>query len=282
MTGQREAAAEPWARLRHLRGLLIDLDGVVYRGDHPLPGVPEAFVRLQQSRFPFVLITNNSTLSVDAFQAKLERMGIHVDSGQILTSAEATADFLARLAPTGGRVFIIGEQGLRSAVLARGFEASAQRPDFVVVGMDRQFDYAKLALALRAIRAGARLIGANPDATLPTEAGELPGAGALLAAISAASGAQPTIVGKPAPALFELAARRLALPPQAVGVVGDRLDTDILGARHAGMFSVLVLTGITSTSALKEAQVRPDLVMRSLAELIDRLLGCVGASPGDG
>ncbi|MBI4492321.1 MAG: HAD-IIA family hydrolase [Chloroflexi bacterium] len=255
------------------RGLLVDLDGVVYIGERPIPGAAEFFARLRERGVPFVLITNNSTQTPAQFVEKLARMGIRVHTEEVLSSAEATGAYLARVARPGARVYLIGEAGLRAALAARGFQEDERRPEVVAVGLDRAFDYRKLTLAIRAVQAGAQLIGANPDVTLPTEEGDAPGSGAFLAAISAATGVQPTIVGKPEPTMLEYGASQLGLLPAEVGVVGDRLDTDILGAKRAGMVAILVLTGVASQADLERSSIQPDLVVDDLPGLGAWLLG---------
>lgn len=247
-----------------IRGLLIDLDGVVYIGNTPIAGVRDFFARLRRHGLPFRLITNNSTQTPAQFAVKLAGMDISVSEAEVLTSAEATGDYLAQHAPVGARVLLIGEQGLRIALSRRGFRLDERPAQLVVVGLDRTFDFEKLTEAIRAVQAGASLIGTNPDLTLPTEAGDLPGTGTLLAAISAATGVSPTIVGKPEPTMLQLGAGQLGLPPDKVAVIGDRLDTDVRGAKRAGMLSILVLTGVTMSADLDRQREVPDMVVASL------------------
>lgn len=257
--------------LERIKGLLIDLDGVVYLGDRPIPGVRESFRLFRERSLPFLLVTNNSSRTTQQFADKLAAMGIPVSPAEILTSAEATATYLARHAPSGSHVFVIGEEGLREALTRRGFLLDQPPYEFVVVGLDRSFDYARLTGAIKAIRAGARLIGANPDPTLPTEYGETAGAGSLLAAVATGAGVQPLVIGKPEPTMFLLGTQRLGFQPAEVAALGDRLDTDVLGARRAGVLAVLVLTGITHREELGSSSVRPDLVVDDLPAFV-RLL----------
>jgi 4-nitrophenyl phosphatase len=258
--------------LAELRGFLIDLDGVVYTGEEVIPGAPEFFRLLRRRAVPFLLITNNSSRRAEQFAARLAGMGIEVEPAEILTSAQATAEHLAGVAPPGSTAFVIGEEGLRSCLEARGFrlidEASA---DFVVVGLDRSFDYRKLTTAVRAVAGGARFVGSNPDVTLPMEDGLVPGAGSFQAAISAATGVEPLIVGKPELPMLRLGSRLLGCQPSQVAVVGDRLDTDIAGGLRAGMTTILVLSGIVDAATAEASPIEPDYVLRDLAELGERL-----------
>lgn len=257
--------------LAHLKGLLIDLDGVVYRGDTPTPGATEFFARLRHLGLRYLLTTNNSTRTPAQFAARLRAMGIAVEPDEVLSSAVASAMYLERVAPPGARVMVVGEAGLREAVAERGFILADEAPDFVVAGLDRHFDYGRLTRAARAIKAGARFVATNPDASLPTADGELPGAGSILAAISVASGVQPVVIGKPEPTMLLMGAQRLGLTPEETAMVGDRLDTDVAGARRAGMPAILVLTGISTREDLPSAQYQPDLVCQDLRELAHML-----------
>ena len=259
--------------LRDLRGFMLDLDGVVYTGQQVIPGAREFFAWLRQSSARFLLITNNSSRGPEQFALRLGRMGIHVAPVEILTSAEATGEFLVGNAPAASRVFVIGEQGLHSALEARGFQlVDDEDAAYVVVGLDRQFDYRKLTIAIRAVLNGAHFIGSNPDVTLPDAAGILPGAGSVQAAIRAATGVEPTIIGKPEPTMLSYGLRRLGCAPHEVAVIGDRLDTDIIGGRRAGLVTILVLTGISSEDDLTRSSVQPDYVVRDLFALV-RMLG---------
>jgi 4-nitrophenyl phosphatase len=258
--------------LEQLRGFLIDLDGVVYTGSQVLPGAPEFFTLLRELSVPFLLITNNSSRRADQFAAMLEVMGIPVRPEEILTSAQATAQFLATSAPNGSRAYVIGEDGLRSSLEAHGFVlVDGPEAEYVVVGLDRQFDYRKLTTAIRAVLGGARFVGPNPDTTLPLEDGLSPGAGAFQAAISAATGIRPTIVGKPEPTMLSIGLRLLDCAPHEAAIVGDRLDTDVLGGQRAGMVTILVLTGVSNPEAVAVSQIKPDYVVRSLKDLGRRL-----------
>lgn len=254
--------------LREVEALCIDMDGVLYRGDTSLPGARALVEWLAERQFPYVLLTNNSTLDSLAYERRLSGMGISVPAGQIITSASAAADYLARNYAPGCRVLIVGESGLEGSVAARGFEIVEQHPEIVLVGMDRRLTYAKLATAALAVRAGARFIATNLDRTLPTEAGEVPGAGAIVAALVAATDQTPLVIGKPEPTMLELALARLGAPPERTAMLGDRLETDILGGQRVGMLTILVLSGATKEAPPSTAEIRPTWVFSGLPELL--------------
>ena len=259
-------------QLEGLRGFLIDLDGVVYTGTEVVPGAPEFFALLHDLPIPFLLITNNSSRRADQVAARLAAMGIQVSPDEILTSAQATAEFLAGSARPGSRVFVIGEEGLRSSLESHGFSlVDDERADYVVVGLDRGFDYRTLTIAIRAVLAGAQFVGPNPDTTLPLEDGLYPGAGAFQGAISAATGVQPLIVGKPEPTMLSIGLRLLGCSPQEAAMVGDRLDTDIVGGQRAGLVTILVLSGVATAEEAASSPVKPDYVLRDLGELAEQL-----------
>ena len=262
---------------------IVDLDGVVYRGTQLLPGAVGFFQATLRRRQPVVVLTNNSTASVDQYVARLSRSGIAVERQQVITSAVAAARWLARRG-VRGPVLAIGEEGLRAALAEHGisFVTGEESPgpaevQAVVVGLDSQFTYRKLHAACRAVRAGALFVGTNPDVTLPVEGGGLrPGCGSLLAAIAACSGVEPVVVGKPYPDIMEMALERLeATTPQRrreVVVVGDRLDTDVEAAVRLGLRSALVLTGVATRADLERWPHRPDFVFNDLEELTRALV----------
>ena len=266
--------------LADIRGLLLDVDGVLYRGKEVIPGARE-FIRYLQARgLPFIYLTNNSTLSPEAYAARLRRRGFPASADQVVGSAEATARFLARAHADRPRVLIVGEEGLRQVIAAAGFPLTDSGDDaqVVVVGLDRGVTYGKLAEATYAIRRGAPFYGTNPDRTFPTERGLAPGGGAILAALEAATDRAPTIIGKPEAPIFHLALERLGLPPNRVLMVGDRVETDILGAKRVGLRAALVLTGVTSTPPPPGPHA-PDLVARDLVELRERLDAAIASRP---
>lgn len=253
--------------LRDIQALVIDMDGVLWRGDTPMPGLHAFFELLRNRPIRFRLATNNPTRTPEQYVAKLARMGVQVAPEEILTSAIVTARYLASHMP-GARVYVIGMDGLRQALLDHGLQLSdGNAADCVVVGLDTQLTYAKLAEATLLIRAGARFIGCNPDVTLPSERGLMPGNGATLAYLQAATGVAPLIIGKPERAIFDAALEAMQVPAERAATLGDRLETDILGGQRAGMRSILVLSGATDATQLANSPIQPDWVFESIREL---------------
>ena len=253
--------------LRSLRHLVIDMDGVLYRGTEKIPGTPEFLAFLREQGVGFVLATNNSTRTPEQFVAKLAGMGVEVEPAEILTSAQATAGYLAAVAPSGTRVFVVGMDGLRTALEAAGLKLVEQDPEYVVVGMDFTICYERLAQATLHIRAGATFVGTNPDLTFPSERGIVPGAGAVLALLEAGSGVKPRVIGKPETALMEQAMLRLGAAPDTTAAVGDRLETDIVAGQRAGIRTLLVFSGVTDRPLLARSEIQPDLTFEDVADL---------------
>jgi 4-nitrophenyl phosphatase len=253
------------------RAFLLDLDGVVYTGNTPLPGGAAFFAYLLASGRRFQCITNNSTLTAEQFAAKLAGMGISVTPEQVLTSSEATAVRLQeRLAP-GARVLAIGEEGLARSLLGHGFHLVERDPEVVVCGLDRRLTYARLARACFALRDGVPLVATNPDLSLPTEEGFFPGNGAALAYLQAATGATPEVIGKPEATMLRVAMERIGASPEETAIVGDGLLTDVRAGQRAGIATVLVLTGVSRRADLEATDTRPDYVFDHLPEVEEAL-----------
>ncbi len=259
-----------------VRTFVFDLDGVVYRGEQPLPGAAETIETLQHFGHQVCFFTNNSTQSRTEYAHKLRNIGLSVDETRIMTSAYATALYLEERGEQGKAVLAVGEKGLHEELDRVGMKLVGngvrERVDYVVVGLDRDFTYEKLLKAHRAIVCGAKFIATNRDATFPLEDGlVIPGGGTMVAAIETATGVKPLLIGKPETyairKVFELAH---ASPEDAV-VVGDRLDTDIRVGRKIGATTVLVLTGITSRAEAEAAspELRPDVVIQRLPEMLE-------------
>ncbi|MGC8872905.1 MAG: HAD-IIA family hydrolase [Chloroflexia bacterium] len=256
-------------RLRRLRYLLIDMDGVLYRGGVPLPGATDFLEWLKEREIRYLFVTNNSTRTPEQYAERLSRIGIPAEPREILTSALATRAFLQERAPRGTPVYLIGQEGLSSALFGDGhFLFDDQSPRFVVVGLDTHLTYEKLKRATLLIRAGATFIGTNPDRTFPSPEGITPGCGAILAAIEAATDVRPLIIGKPERWLFEAALQRLGATPEESGILGDRLDTDIAGGKRVGLKTLLVLTGVHGPKDLEASIVQPDAVYPDLPTLM--------------
>ncbi len=198
-------------------------------------------------------------------------MGMGVSVERILTSAQATAIYLEKAAPQGARVFVIGEEGLRSEIGCRGFAIcdDGGAIDYVVSGMDSGLTYQKLKLATLAIRAGAKFIGANPDRTFPTEEGIIPGNGAILAALEATTDVAPLVIGKPEPAILQMALERMTPKPVHPVAIGDRLETDILGGRRANLLTILLYCGVTTPEEAATSSIKADLVFQDLGQFLE-------------
>jgi 4-nitrophenyl phosphatase len=199
-------------------------------------------------------------------------MGVHVTPEEILTSAQATGSYLYKIAPKRSRVFVIGGDGITNAIRDHEFVLTEDDPDYVVIGIDKKITWEKLNTAVMNIRAGAKFIGTNPDTTYPTENGIGVGNGAILAAVKVATGISPLVIGKPETPIYEQALQRLQSDSSDTLMIGDRLDTDILGAQRAGINTLLVLTGVTTLEMSKASVVQPDLVLTGLPDITSGLL----------
>jgi len=261
-------------RFNDIQNLIIDMDGVLWRGEQPLPRLPEFFDTLRELRVHFVLATNNASRTGSQYVQRLLRFGAAVTEDEVLTSPQATAAWLAANAPQA-RIFTIGESGLTSELTRAGLDVlapeDAQQATHVVVGIDREMNYGKLVEACLAIRAGAVFIGTNPDVTFPSERGIVPGNGATLAALEVSTGAKPLIVGKPQPEMMIQALARMGGDATNTAVLGDRLDTDILAGRNAGLPTILVLTGVSGRDEAETGPIRPDFIFKDIGEVADQL-----------
>lgn len=265
--------------LANIKGIILDMDGVLWRDSQALLDMPSFFASLQTLNIPVVFATNNGTRSVAMYVERLAGFGVAVEPRQIVTSALATADYLARRFPERGRIFVLGETGVIEAIQERGFELTETASDdvaAVVAGMDRKATYEKLCEATLLIRAGKPFIGTNPDLTFPTPRGLVPGAGSYLAFLQAASGVSPIMIGKPEPYLYRFAIERLGTVPEETLAVGDRLETDILGGQRTGCPTALVLSGVSSPEQAAAWQPQPDLILPNLADLLPLLANAAG------
>ncbi len=253
--------------LRNIHNLVIDMDGVLYRGAEAIAGAGDLIAFLRRCGVGFVLATNNATRTPQQFVEKLSGMGVQVYPSEVLTSALATSRYLASVAPRGASVFVVGMDGLQTALQEEGFRLVEDGAEFVVAGMDFSICYERLARASLQIRAGAGFVGTNPDLTFPSERGILPGAGSLLAFLEAASGVQPVVIGKPETAMLQQALSSMGAQPATTAILGDRLETDILGGQRAGLRTILVLSGVTDEVRLSGSDLQPDLVFDDVAHL---------------
>ncbi len=260
-----------------IRAVVMDMDGVLWRGDDPLPGMIEMFEWLRESETPFALATNNSSKTQSDYVAKLTRMGVDdVPESAIVTSATATAAYLHGQFPAGTPLHVVGMSGLRRILDGAGFDLSGDElPQAVVAGMDLNLTYETLKQAALYIRSGVPFIGTNPDLTFPSPEGLIPGTGSLLAALEAATDVSPTVIGKPRAPMFDTALATLGTSAAETLMIGDRLNTDILGAQRVGMPTTLLFTGVTTPDALSDTNndIWPDVAYEGLPALISAWAG---------
>jgi len=255
-----------------IRGLILDMDGVLWRGQEPLGNLERIFERIHNHKLRVTLATNNATRSVTQYLDKLRGFGVSLEAWQIINSSMATVEYLRKQYSSGQPVYVVGDVGLLETLSAAGFYHTEDQPVAVIVSMDREFTYQKLAIAQRKILAGAAFIGTNPDLTFPNPGGLTPGAGSIIAAVQAATGVEPVMIGKPQPEMFRLALERLGCLPEQTLVVGDRLETDIAGGQAAACLTGLVLSGVTSQSAAKSWSPPPTFIAADLNTLLNRIL----------
>jgi 4-nitrophenyl phosphatase len=272
---QAYQAMEEIKHINNVAGLIIDMDGVLWHGNNPIEGLNEFFTTLRELNLPFVLATNNASLTQQQYIDKLDTMGVGVEAKEVLTSSMATASFLDKHQPKDKRrVFVIGEDGLRQPLLEHGFEltelyqiSETDKADLVVTGLDRALSWDKLSTATLNLKAGAAFFATNADTTLPSERGDLFGNGGTIAALEAVTGVKATSIGKPEPILYQQALATLGTNHDNTIAIGDRLNTDILGAVNAGLRSILVLTGISTLEELAQVDYQPTWVMKDITEV---------------
>lgn len=249
-------------------GFLLDMDGVIYRGSQLIPGAAEFVERLRGSAVPFRFLTNNSQRARRDVALKLTRMGIPTNEDDVFTCAMATARFLASQKP-GGTAYVIGEHGLAAALHRNGYTVVDDDADFVVVGEGRTMTFEMIERGVRLVAKGARLIATNPDPTCPTDQGIRPGCGAIVAMIEKATGVQAFSVGKPSPVMMRGARKEMGLRTGETIMVGDTMETDILGAVQMGYRSVLVLSGGTKREDICRYAYQPNLVVDHIGMIPD-------------
>lgn len=256
--------------IKNYRGYLLDLDGTIYRGTEAVPGAEAFLAHLREEQIPYLFLTNNSSATPQQVAKRLQQMGIEATADEVYTSSMATAQYLSEQAEEA-RVYAIGEEGLRTELLSRGFNLTEEAPKYVVVGIDKEFSYEKLAIAARAVRNGAALIATNGDAALPSNHGLIPGNGSLVAAVEVASGAKATFIGKPEPIIVRYALGKLGTHTGDTLIVGDNLHTDIEAGANSGLDSLLVLTGYSTREDAQRHAVHPTHVAEDLAEWLRRI-----------
>jgi len=255
-----------------IRGLILDMDGVLWHDKEPIGNLPEIYDMISEMGLKVTFATNNATKNIDELLHKLANFGVNAQAEQIVTSATAALSYIARHYPPSSRIYVVGTDSLREQVRDKGFkvldDAKPTSADIVLVALDTDINYRKLANAGLLIRAGAQFIATNTDTTYPTPHGLLPGAGTLVAAVAAASGQEPIVIGKPQPTLFNLAMEIMGTRPDETLCVGDRLETDILGGQNAGCMTAFVLSGASTLKQAQAWQPQPTIIAKDLSSLI--------------
>lgn len=248
------------------KAYLIDMDGVLVHGSQPLPGANEFIQRLRARNLPFLVLTNNPLYTPRDLAARLTRIGLEIPADSIYTSALATAQFLKQQHP-GGSAYVIGDVGLTTALYDAGYIITDHMPDYVVVGETSSLSFERLTMACRFVQAGARFVATNPDVSGPGDGGMVPACGAIAALIATATGVKPYFVGKPNPLMMRTALRVLGVHSEEAAMVGDRMDTDIIGGTESGLTTILVLSGVTRRDQVERFPYRPTHVLESVAEI---------------
>ena len=249
-------------------GFLLDMDGVIYRGDELVKGTAEFLTRLDQQEIPYLFLTNNSQRTRRDVVKKLAALGIFTSDDKVFTCAMATARFLAMQKPNG-TAYVLGENGLTQALHVNGYSVVDKNPDYVVVGEGRTFTFEMVEKAVRMVEGGAKLIATNMDTSCPTDQGIRPGCGALVAMIEKAAHVEAFSVGKPSPVMMRMARKELGLATNETIMVGDTMYTDILGGVQMGYRTVLVLSGHTTQKEADKYAYQPDLVVNHANEISD-------------
>jgi NagD protein len=249
---------------------LMDMDGVLVREEHAIPGADRFLERLRELGRPYMLLTNNSIYTQRDLAARLRASGLDVPETSIWTSALATARFLSDQRP-GGSAYVVGEAGVTTALHEAGYTLTERDPDYVVLGETRTYSFESITRAIRLIATGARFIATNPDATGPSREGPLPATGSVAALISRATGVEPYFVGKPNPLMMRSALNALDVHSETTAMIGDRMDTDVVAGLEAGLSTVLVLTGVTRREDAERFSYRASRIVESVAELVDEL-----------
>lgn len=252
------------------RGYIFDLDGTIYRGEKLIPGARETIERLKSLSKKIVYLSNKPLQTREDYASKLTRLGIPAQPDEVINSSLVMARWLSREAP-GAMIYVIGEIPLIEELVRAGFRISEKAGEiqYVIASFDRTFDYRKLNIALQAIKKGARFIATNPDRTCPVEGGEIPDCASIIGAVEGTAGIKvEAIVGKPSDIMIGVAVDSMGLGAQDCILVGDRLETDMVMGKKAGMATALVLTGVTNREILKKSAIQPDYIWETVAEII--------------
>ena len=254
--------------LRGISAVILDMDGVLYRGDRPIKGAAEAVDSLRRSGKKVIFLTNNSECSRPVYLKKLARMGIPAADGDVVTSGQVAADYVRKRSPDA-KVFVIGGEGLVGEIRDAGLEiVSPEKATHLVVGIDQSLTYEKLRRGLQTILSGAEFVATNPDTVYPTENGLSPGAGSIIAALERSSGRKPDVViGKPSPHTIKFVLRAIGKKPKETAIIGDQVETDIKAGKRTGLMTILVLSGVTRPEDAKRwrgSRNAPDFIINSL------------------
>ena len=256
----------------HIKSLILDMDGVVWRADAPIGDLPAIFSRIRARGLKFVFATNNSTRTSEQYVERLKEFGVEVEPRQVVTSSQAAAHAMAQKFPAGTKVFMIGEDGLRIPLEEKSFEIlsveDAPESQAVVMGLDRTISFQKIVEATLLVRSGVPFYATNTDRTFPTPRGQIPGAGAWISVISTATDVQPIVAGKPFPFLMHLSLERLGTGRNETLVVGDRLETDIAAGQAVGCPTALVLSGVSTREQGENWKPKIDILAEDLETLI--------------
>lgn len=258
---------EPSNQKLRKKSYIIDMDGVLVSGKTVIPGAPEFISSLQENGHPYLVLTNNPVYTPGDLSYRLQTLGLNVPKDQIFTSAMATARFLYSQRGAGGTAFVIGESGLTEALHGIDWVLTDNAPEYVVLGETHSYDIDQISHAVRLLVDGAHFIATNPDASGPSEKGIEPACGAMAALIEKASGISPFFVGKPNPLMMRTALNYLGVHSEDAVMIGDRMDTDIVGGIEAGMETVLVLSGVTKAENVSRFSYQPGRIVDSVASL---------------
>jgi NagD protein len=247
------------------KGFLIDMDGVIYSGNELIPGADSFIATLKEQRIPFLFLTNNSQRTARDVVNKLADIGITAEEDDVFTSAMATAWFLARQKPQG-TAYVLGEGGLLTSLHENGYSLVTQNPDFVVVGEGRNFTLEMVNHAVEMVLQGAKLVATNLDPSPKISGWNNLGIKSIVAMIEEATGVAAFSVGKPSPVMMRVARKKLGLSSVDTTIIGDTMDTDILGGIQLGYRTVLTLSGVSKSHNLTKYAYAPDLIVDSIAD----------------
>jgi 4-nitrophenyl phosphatase len=257
-------------KMKQYEGYLIDLDGTMYRGKERILEACHFVQALKEKGLPYLFVTNNSSRTPGQVAEKLRKFEIPAEDHQVFTTSQATANYIFDQ-KSDASVYIVGEEGIQQAIAERGLTIQEEKPDFVVMGIDRNISYEKLALACIAVRNGATFISTNGDIAIPTERGLLPGNGSLTSVVAVSTEVQPTFIGKPEKIIMDQALKAIGTSPEKTLMIGDNYRTDILAGINAGLDTLLVHTGVTTKEHLLSIEKKPTYIIDSLEEWLDKI-----------